>query len=55
MRGSRSPNPNRVQNEASADIGPSQKGVVAHRASIASNAQQTRRFAANEQESNKYV
>ena len=54
-RGSRPLTLNRVQNKASADVGPSQKGAVAHRASVASNAQQTRRFAANEQERNKYV
>ena len=55
MRGSRPLNPNRVQNEVSADMEPSQKGVVAHRASVASNAQQTSAFVANEQERNKYV
>ena len=55
MRGSRPLNPNRVQNKASVDVGPSQKGVVAHRASVASNAQKNRRFAADEQERNKYV
>ena len=55
MRESRPPNPNRVQNEASVDVRPSQKGPIAHGASIAGSAQQTRRFAANEQGRNKYV
>ena len=55
MRGSRPLNPNRVQNEVNTDVGPSQKGAVAHKASVASNTQLTRRFAANEQERNKYV
>ena len=39
MRGSRLPNTNKVQNEASADVGPYQKVYVAHKASVAGNVQ----------------
>ena len=55
VRESRPLNPNRVQNEADADMRSTQKGHVGQETSAVGSAQQTRKFATTERGKNKYV
>ena len=55
MSGNRPRNPNRVQNEADANVGSTKKGHVGQGPNADGSAQQIREFTATERGKNRYI